>query len=57
MNGFEILEKSLIWRGEGETLILTPWGKDSLRVRSRLIQEILDDRFALLDPEESDAGK
>ena len=52
-NGFETLENSLIWRGEGETLILTSWGNDSLRVRSRLVQEVLDDRFALLEPEEA----
>ena len=50
-DGFEALDNSLIWRGAGETLILTPWGKDSLRVRARLVQEVLDDRFALLEPE------
>lgn len=30
--------------------MITPWGEDSLRVRSRLVQEVDDPRFALLDP-------
>ena len=47
MNPFERCGQSLIWRGRGETLMLTPWGPDSLRVRAALVQEIAD-LFALV---------
>lgn len=50
MNWYDKDGQSLIWRNKGETLILTPWGQDSIRVRSVLMGEIRDDRFALLDP-------
>ena len=50
MNPFERCGQSLIWRGRGETLMLTPWGPDSLRVRAALVQEIADPRWALLEP-------
>ena len=39
---------ALVWRGNGETLVLEPWGPDSLRLRSRMMGDILDDDFALL---------
>lgn len=42
--------QSLVWRNKGETLMLTPWGEDSIRVRSVLMGDIADNRFALLDP-------
>ena len=42
---------TLIFRNNGETVAVTPWGRDSLRVRAALMAEIRDDRFALLDPE------
>ena len=51
MNWFEQDGQNLIWRGAGETLMLTPWGRDSLRVRSVLMGDIADDRFALLPPQ------
>lgn len=51
MNWFEQDGQNLIWRGAGETLMLTPWGNDSLRVRSVLMGDIADDRFALLPPQ------
>ena len=50
MNYFEISNQSLFWRNRGETLMISPWGPDSLRVRSVLMGEIRDDRWALLDP-------
>lgn len=28
---------ALVWRGNGETLVLEPWGPDSLRLRSRMM--------------------
>ena len=49
MNYFEMDGNSLVWRNKGETLVITPWGPDSLRVRSALMSDVLDTRFALLD--------
>lgn len=40
----------LIWRGDGETLIVEPWGPDSVRVRARLMQDVVDNDWALLEP-------
>ena len=54
MQYFEQDGKSLIWRNHGETLVIAPWGKDSLRVRSAMLREPDDDRWALLDPEETE---
>ena len=55
MHYFESQPSSLIWRNGGETLEITPWGPDSFRVRSVLMGDPRDDRFALLDPAQSDA--
>lgn len=54
MQWFSQEGNDLIWRGHGETLVLSPWGQDSIRVRSALMGEVTDDRFALLDPENTD---
>jgi alpha-D-xyloside xylohydrolase len=45
----------LIWRNNGETLIISPWGPDSMRVQSVLMGEIRDDRWALLDQQPTEA--
>ena len=50
MNFFERNNQQLIWRNHGETLIVEPWGEDSVRVRSALMREVKDERFALLEP-------
>jgi len=50
MNYFERNGNGLVWRNSGETLEITPWGTDSVRVRSVMMGEIRDDRFALLEP-------
>ena len=50
MDFFEVNGLQLIWRNQGETLAIEPWGIDSLRVRAVLMGELRDDRFALLDP-------
>ena len=50
MKYFEQDGNRLIWRNHGETLMLTPWGPDSLRVQSVMMGEIRDERWALLDP-------
>ncbi|MBQ6678729.1 MAG: glycoside hydrolase family 31 protein [Lachnospiraceae bacterium] len=55
MRFFEQIDDSLVLRNQGETLFVTPWGPDSLRVRSTIQGEVLDTRFALLDPVPSEA--
>jgi len=40
-----------VWRGDGETLEVRGWGPDSLRVRSRLMGDLLDADYALLPPQ------
>ncbi len=52
MRYFETDGKQLIWRNRGETLVIVPWGRNALRVRSCLMGEVRDDRWALLDREE-----
>ena len=54
MRYFEQDSNRLIWRNKGETLMLTPWGQDSLRVQSTLMRDILDTRWALLEPEKTE---
>jgi len=44
----------LIWKMNGETLVIEPWGPNSLRVRSRMMGEILDTDYGLLPAEEVD---
>ncbi len=52
MGFFEIQNGSLIFRENGETVMITPWGTDSLRVRSAFLGEVREDiNAALLEPE------
>src|SRR4051794_25330461 len=48
---FEVNDDGVVWRGDGETLDVRAWGRDSFRVRSRLMGELLDTDYALLPPE------
>ncbi|AIQ39557.1 glycoside hydrolase family 31 protein [Paenibacillus sp. FSL R7-0297] len=48
MDIFQSSDNRLIWQGNGETLCLEAWGKDSLRVRSAMMGDILDTDYALL---------
>lgn len=41
-------EGRLVWRGNGEVLVLEPWGRNSLRVRSRMKGEVIPSHYALL---------
>jgi alpha-D-xyloside xylohydrolase len=41
-------ESSLVWESGGETLIIQPWGKDSLRVRSTIRSGFENEDWALL---------
>lgn len=55
MNHFRIDDDRITWRGEGETLVVEPWGPDSVRVRAAIKSEIQDADWALLPPAASDA--
>lgn len=48
MGFFEEMNGSLIFRENGETVMVTPWGEDSLRVRASFLGEILEGSAALL---------
>lgn len=52
---FEQSGQRLVWRGDGEVLVVEPWGADSLRVRAAIKHEVLDTDFALLPPGEQQA--
>ena len=54
MRYFEQSGNELIWRNKGETLIISPWGENSLRVRSTLQGDVQDTRFALLEPDQAE---
>jgi alpha-D-xyloside xylohydrolase len=51
---FEVRDDAVVWRGDGETLQVQSWGPDSVRVRSRLMGEVLDTDYALLPPESAE---
>jgi len=48
MQFFEEINGSLIFRENGETVMVTPWGEDSLRVRASFLGEIAEGSVALL---------
>lgn len=50
MNFFEKRGDSLIFRENGETVMITPWGQNSFRVRATILEEIQDNSVALLEP-------
>jgi alpha-D-xyloside xylohydrolase len=50
MNHFEAGKDAVTWRGDGETVVVQAWGKDSLRVRANPAGDVLDTDFALLEP-------
>ncbi len=52
MQYYEKDGSSLVLRNKGETLVIAPWGENSLRVRSVLMGDVTDTRFALLEAEE-----
>lgn len=55
MNFFEEQNGSLLFRSNGETVMITPWGKDSLRVRASILSDIAEGSAALLPPEATTA--
>lgn len=50
---FEKRADGVVWRGDGETVAVQAWGRDSLRVRSTRAGDIVDTDYALLVPEPS----
>lgn len=48
---FEQAQGSLIFRENGETVMITPWGADSLRVRASFFGGITEKSVALLPPQ------
>lgn len=56
MQFFEIQNGSLIFRQDGETVMLTPWGENSLRTRSTILGDIGEYSAALLPPPQTDAA-
>lgn len=46
---FEKNDKSLIFRENGETVMITPWGDNSFRVRAAFLGEIEEGSIALLE--------
>lgn len=51
MDFFEEKDGKLIFRENGETVLVEPWGEDSIRVRGCMLGEIQDTNAALLIPE------
>jgi alpha-D-xyloside xylohydrolase len=49
----------LTWRSGGETVVVEPWGRDSVRVRATVQGDVEDTDWALLapDPETHDAAR
>ncbi len=47
---FDVVDGALRWRGDGETVVVEPWGRDSVRVRAAL-GDVVDADWALLTPD------
>ena len=47
----------LICRRQGETLVIEPWGKDSLRVRATMYPQLPEENWALTEPVEAAQAK
>lgn len=50
MHIFKKESDRIIWRGEGETLVIQTWGENSFRFRSSHSGEVVDTDYALLEP-------
>jgi alpha-D-xyloside xylohydrolase len=46
----------LTWRGDGETVVVQPWGRDSVRVRAAVSAPVRDTDWALLAPDGAAPG-
>lgn len=54
MEFFQVTEKAIYFRNEGELLKIEGWGKNSLRVQSSLMDQIPSGESALLPQEDRD---
>lgn len=48
MEIFEQRKNQLVWRYNGETVVVEPWGQNSVRVRAAMMHEVIDTDYALL---------
>ena len=48
---FEVVEDGVIWRGDGESLYVQAWGRNSFRVRSVIMGDFVETGFSLLPQE------
>lgn len=55
MNVFDTDGRRLVWHGDGETLVVEPWGAHSVRVRAAVQRPVEDTDWALLPPAPCDA--
>lgn len=55
MSFFEQQGNNLIFRENGETVMVTPWGKDGFRVRAIFLGEISEESAALLEAEHTES--
>lgn len=49
---FEKQGRNLVFRENGETVMVSPWGRNSLRMRAKILEDIGDESAALLAPGE-----
>ena len=47
-SGFSQTETAILWTGDGEYLRIEAWGENSVRIRSSMMRERLDENWALL---------
>ncbi len=52
MEVFECKKNQLLWRYNGETILIEPWGRNSVRVRAAMMRDITETSYALLPLEE-----
>ncbi len=52
MEIFEKVKNQLCWRYNGETIIVEPWGNNSVRVRAAMMRDIEETSYALLPLQE-----
>lgn len=52
MNFLSTENNQLIFRNDGECVMLTPWGADSIRTRSAIMTDVTEESIALMQPQE-----
>jgi alpha-D-xyloside xylohydrolase len=54
-NKIRKIDNRLVYKSDGETLVIEPWGRDGLRVRVTPLPEIIDKPWALTEPVDAQA--